>query len=328
MQSLRCHRLYATFALALLLVLPGAHAVVFFNTSDPNYNTTAPTGDFVNSGWQYEGVFGDNLGTAIAPQYFITAAHVPAEATFTRLGLFTGGVDISYAVDTAAFSGAGFYTVAGTDLRVYKITGTFDTWAELYTGNSEAGALATVHGKGGERGGEIYLGADLKGWYGTGTNRVPRWGTNEITGIVPDAFSPVGDLLVADFNALGGVNEAMLTGNDSGGGLFINDGGTWRLAGINYAVDGTFNTTPSDTGAFNGALFDIGGYYVGQGTSWDFIPDGTTDVPQSLYASRISTYADQLKSVTGVPEPGSALLLVTVLVFGSIRRRNRVNNRM
>ena len=304
-----------------------AQALVFFDTSDTSHNTTAPAGTYADSGWRYEGVFGDNLGTVIAPQYFLTAAHVPVETTFTRLGIFTGGSDESYTVDSTAFSGAGYYTLPGTDLRLYKITGSFTDWAELYTGSAETGLTAVVHGKGGARGSEVYLdagfGPELKGWLGTGTDRVPRWGTNQITGVIPDASSPVGDLLSADFDALAGTDEAMLTGNDSGGGLFVKDvDGVWRLAGVNYAVDGAFNTAPTDTGAFNGALFDKGGYWEGQGSNWDFNLNLPVDVSQSFYASRITTSADQLKTITGVPEPGS-LLLVLLLAVTSVRRRRR-----
>lgn len=52
------------------------HAVLFYSTSDPIHNTTAPTGSLTNSGWQYEGEWNGFLGTAIAPRYFITAKHV------------------------------------------------------------------------------------------------------------------------------------------------------------------------------------------------------------------------------------------------------------
>ncbi|HYT58734.1 MAG TPA: hypothetical protein VEL06_01090, partial [Haliangiales bacterium] len=60
----------------LLLSASSVNAVLFYSTGDPNYNTSAPTGSLTNSGWQYQGIWGDFLGTPIAPKYFITAQHV------------------------------------------------------------------------------------------------------------------------------------------------------------------------------------------------------------------------------------------------------------
>jgi hypothetical protein len=52
------------------------HAIVFISTGDSGYNTTAPTGDLLDSGWQYQGVGGSFLGTPISEHHFITATHV------------------------------------------------------------------------------------------------------------------------------------------------------------------------------------------------------------------------------------------------------------
>jgi len=52
------------------------HAVLFYATGDPTYNTLPPGGNLTNSGWQFEGLWGGFLGTPIAPNYFIAAQHV------------------------------------------------------------------------------------------------------------------------------------------------------------------------------------------------------------------------------------------------------------
>ena len=62
--------------LALLLNLISARAIIFYSTGDLNYNTTAPSGTLASSGWQYEGTWGDFIGTPIALKYFITASHI------------------------------------------------------------------------------------------------------------------------------------------------------------------------------------------------------------------------------------------------------------
>lgn len=301
-----------------------AHAILFYDTADSSHNTTAPTGLYENSGWQYQGIFGDNLGTAIGQNFFITAAHVSVESTFVQTSLFTGAADMTYHVDTSAFGGLGYYDIGGSDLRIYQTVESFSDWAQLYTGGLEVGSTVVMFGLGGARGSEVLLntgsGDELKGWLGTQSDGTARWGTNTITSVLPSLFSPSGgELLIADFNALPGTNEATFTGNDSGGGVFILDGGVWKLAGINYAVDGTFNTTPSDSGAFNAALFDKGGYYEGSGFNWTYNPDLPVNDPSSLYMSRLSSSVAEIQSVVTVPEPSSAWMVI----LGFILRRRR-----
>lgn len=314
--------------LVAILGLLGAHsaqAILFYDTADSSHNTTAPTGIYENSGWQYQGIFGDNLGTAIGQNFFITAAHVSVESTFVQTSLFTGVADITYNVDASAFGGLGYQDIAGTDLRIYQTVESFGNWAQLYTGGLEVGNAVVMFGLGGARGSEVLLdsgsGDELKGWYGTASDGTARWGTNTISGVLPSIFSPSGgELLIADFNALPGTDEATFTGNDSGGGVFILDGGVWKLAGVNYAVDGTFNTTPSDSGAFNAALFDKGGYYEGSGFNWTHNPDLPVDNPSGLYMSRLSSSMAEIQSVVTVPEPGTCWLVLMACI---LRRRRR-----
>jgi hypothetical protein len=69
----------------LICFLPTAQAVILLDTGDPNFNTTAPTGELAGSGWQYEGLWVSFLGTAVASNFFITAKHVGGSVgdTFT-----------------------------------------------------------------------------------------------------------------------------------------------------------------------------------------------------------------------------------------------------
>jgi len=317
-------RLSGFVAAALALVMAtSARAVLFYDTADSLHNTTAPGGVYADSGWQYEGVFGAFLGTAIASNYFITAAHIGVAGTiFTQTNTFTGVPDAIYNIDTSAFSGAGYYDLPGTDLRLYKTMESFANWAPLYEGNLEVGMTGVVTGNGGARGNDVLLGAELKGWLPQSSIGVTRWGTNTISDWVPNALSPVGDLLVANFDALPSTDEAMLSSGDSGGAFFINDGGIWKLAGINYAVDGGFNTSPTNVGAFSAALFDKGGYWQGQDPTWEFNPDTSpVDTPSSFYVSRISTSASLINGITGVPEPSSILLLLAALGCSTRRKR-------
>ena len=71
----------------------------------------------------------------------------------------------------------------------------------------------------------------------------------------------------------------------------------WKLAGINYGVDGPFDTndTVGDGSAFDAALFDVGGYYTGSDTGgWNQQTDTPLDSSSSAYGSRISTSASAI----------------------------------
>ncbi len=311
-------------ALLAFLCLSAApcRAIVFEATADPTHNTTAPTGAYTNSGWQYEGNYGSYLGTMIAPQYFITAQHIGiAGSTFTQSSLFSGGVSTTYNIDTSANGGTGYWDIAGTDLRIFKIQQTFSTYAPLYTGSSETGLTMEINGKGGPRGADVLVGGVLHGWQDTNPDGTARWGTNTVSGIYSSA---IGDLLTASFSASGTAEESTLSNGDSGGGVFVDDGGIWKLAGVNYSIDGMFDTNNvvGDGSEFNAALFDRGGLYQGSDAfGWTKITDLPLDNPSSMYASRISTSAASIMSITAVPEPQSALLIVLALSVGLLQRR-------
>lgn len=310
-----------TATLRRLMLLAGAlmawteaslHAVILYDTGDPLANTTAPTGIYQDSGWDFQGTYGGFLGTKIAPQYFITAQH---------FGLAGGNVfDGTYTIDTSANGGVGYWNISGTDLRVFKINEVFSTYAPIYTGSSEVGMAVVVFGRGGPRGSEVMMGSDLKGWYHTGADGVMRWGNNDVSSVVNFGN---GDLLRMSFDPISGQNEATLSSGDSGGGVFVNDGGVWKLVGINYGVDGQFDTNNvTDDNEFDAALFDRGGYYQGSdagGWSSSTLPPGSA---ASFYASRISDSAAEIESIiaTPVPEPGSAVLVMLAAV-GLWRRR-------
>lgn len=300
-----------------------ARAVVFYETADPNYNSTAPNAAYADSGWQYQGLFGGFLGTMISPQLFITATHVGVQSgTFVSSAAFNGTADVIYTIDAAANGGAGYWDIAGTDLRIYKVNEVFTNYAELYSGSDELGQSLVTIGRGGPRGTEVLVGADLKGWRTGGSDGITRWGTNQVSGVTS---SPVGDLLVAEFDAITTQHEAFLASGDSGGGVFIREAGTWKLAGINYAIDGGFDTNSviGDGSGFTGALFDIGGLYAGSDAAgWSLIPDQPTDQSQQLYASRISSNASAINAVIqSVPEPSSLVLLFASAGFAFRRRR-------
>jgi MYXO-CTERM domain-containing protein len=307
----------------LLLLSPSAWAVIFYSTADPAHNReTAPGGALAGSGWQYQGLFGSYLGTAISPNHLGVAS-----STFVSKDYFNGASDITYAINTTVNSGLGYWNIAGTDLRVFQITGTFSSYAPLYTAGDEVGNDLVVMGRGTQRGTTVTLGVNDIGWRWGSADLKARWGTNQVAAAVSLSGA---DCLYATFDADVGGDEAHLSVGDSGGAVFINDGGVWKLAGINYSVDGNWDyNAVVDAYEFRAALFDARGMYVGtDGTgpnpipNWTLVEDDGVPVPSGFYSTRISSYKNQIYGITGVPEPG-ALTLVALAGLFALRRSRR-----
>ncbi len=288
-------------ALALAGTFP-CHAVVFFDSPDITRNReTAPGGALTGSGWQFQGEFGGFLGTMISSKHFITASHlgVPS-STFVSRAHFNGSSDVTFNVNTTANGGTGFWQIAGTDLRIFEIDETFSSFAPLYSGTDEAGKDLVVMGRGTQRGATVDLSGVTKGWRPGTADQAARWGTNVVSATV--TFEGA-EYLQADFDALPGTDEAHLTGGDSGGAVFLRDDGVWKLAGINFAVDGSWDFNGvADGNGFSASLFDAERLYVGSDANgWTLIPDESADVPSSFYSTRISSYRGIIEGITGVP---------------------------
>jgi len=267
--------------LALMLLSPRAlHAVIFASTDDPAHNTTEPTGALAGSGWQFQGVWNGFVGTPVSPRHFITARHA-------------GGV----VGNAFQFRGESYLAVGvtnnGTDLNVWEIAGTLPAFAPLYPGENPAGQPVVIFGRGTRRGSEVVVNDQLKGWSWGGADGVLRWGENVVAG-------KYGGLLKFNFDRDAGPNEGHLSSGDSGGGIFVNDHGIWKLAGISYAVEGPWKLTSAGT-PFNGAIVDKGGLYRGS----TFYPDTEADGPSAFYATPIAAHIDWLASVLALPKPES-----------------------
>ncbi|MFN2508794.1 MAG: hypothetical protein ABR589_08485, partial [Chthoniobacterales bacterium] len=273
-------------AVGLLLALVNARAVILLRTADPEANTFGPTapGD-VESGWDYQGFWGDFLGTPIAPHFFVSAAHVGHQGTF----VFRGA---NYAVVQ------GFHDPA-TDLMIWEVAEEFPEFAPLYSRRDEVGRRMIEFGRGTQRGAAVRLNGAMRGWYWGAADKRQRWGANIVSAIL--SYAPDNDLLVAKFNKRGLPNECHLSSGDSGGAAFIKDGDTWKLAGINFAVDGPFYTSPDEGTKFDAALFDARGFYYQENDTFQRI-SGPRRVPSALYPTRISTRLAWIASVLAAPK--------------------------
>jgi hypothetical protein len=259
-----------------------AEAVMLFGTDNPDINTTAPDETLAGSGWQFEGRWGPFLGTAIAPQFFVSAKHI---------GNAGNSVFTFQNVDYEVVSGA---ADPYSDLVIWRINGTFPEFAPLYTASDEPGKHLVVIGRGTQRGSEVVLNNTARGWNWGAADYVQRWGENDVAKIVTN--SSLGNFLYVTFDKFQTANESHLSTGDSGGAVFIQQNSTWKLAGINYAVDDLF-TTPSESAKFNSAIYDARGYYDEDAPDHFVLIDGANPVPTGFYSTRISSNLGWIYSV-------------------------------
>ena len=123
-----------------------------------------------------------------------------------------------------------------------------------------------------------------------------------------------------------GVGGSTLAAGDSSGGVFINDGGVWKLAGINYGVDGNYSQTANGS-YFGGAVFDKRGLYEGTSSDNFFWANSGPSISSDSYATRVSSRFAFIQSATQgqvVPEPGAWLLMAVGV--GALALAQRVRN--
>jgi hypothetical protein len=280
------HRIGLAALVALLAGGP-ARALIFFSTGDPAFNTRPPTGKLADCGWQWVGTWGGFQGTAIGPHQFIAARH-------------TGGlVGDAFMLNGVKFTVSAFFDDTGDDLRICMVHGTFRSWAPLYRGRNEAGKVLVVIGRGLGRGPRVELGGRLNGWQWGGGRGPMRWGQSRVAAVV-DGGPVWGSLLLALFEPSDNPNEADVATGDSGGPVFVRNGGRWELAGVAAAADGPFSRTGAD-GGFQAAIFDGRGLYSRDNEGhWRKI-EGADRVPTGFYATRVSTRVAWIDSVLREP---------------------------
>lgn len=295
---MRTH-LWAGLAMATALVAgPAAYGVIIYD--DPDGRVAGP---FDDNGSQYVGAWGVGGGVAIAPNYVLTAKH---------LGGGVGG--------TFTFGGSGYAVtevtdIAGSDLRLLRVAGTLPRYTTLYAGDAVNDPV-TIVGRGPHMQGAVVDqngGPGANGWLWGGGAGTLNWGENRV-----DGRMTLGNgyrVLHFDFDAETGIQEAMYTGGDSGGGMFVFDfaTGAWQVAGIGYAIDG-FSTTDDDSGDFNGAIYDATGLFFRNGDA--------ASGSQWGYASEVAYYRDAILGAMIIPEPAT-LALAAAAGLAVLGRRER-----
>lgn len=290
-------------------------------------NTSAPTDPGLGERWNQVGNFSSYLGTPIASQFFLTAKH---------LGNLTGQA-ITFP-DSTSYTTTAQFADPNSDLAIYQISGTFpnDKIVPMYSGAFTFNQSMTIFGRGRSRTDTAVVGqkssppgsTENKGWtWGSSTgNR--SWGTNTLDGLttLPGANAGAGVQLVWDFDVGGGSSQGVLATNDSGGPVFMQEGGIWKLAGINYAV-GPISVRETAAGpTLEAAVYDYGGLYLLVNGTWTLQSASGGDKPAVSYSSSVPDNAAWVQSIVTVPVPepaGLALVGAAAVAAGAlIRRRN------
>jgi len=298
--------------IALLGWSPAARAVVVLSGSS---NTSAPGGQpYFNNVGVVNGASGIYLGN----RWVLSAAHVagtlPAAATF-------GG--INYSTVSGSYQrlhNPGGYTSL-TDLALFRLTtDPLLPTVSIATSSPTMGADVMMIGRGRDQAASITYwdvtvnpgdandvwtpvaagGHDREGYQTLGSRTI-RWGENDVATIgqvfnytfnseTVDVFS-----FTTSYDLGAKIHEAQAVAGDSGGAVFVDNGGTWSLNGVMLTV-----------------------------LLYETQPDGnrTAVIGNETVMADLSVYRSEILSITAIPEPGSAVLcLFGVSVLLVIRRR-------
>ena len=286
-------------ASVLFFSAQSARALIVYgaDTGGTTDNTQAPAN---GAPWNYVVNIDGNSGASgvyLGDGYVITANHVTGPLASVSISGSVYAIDQSYAP----------MQIGGADIKLLRIIGDpgLAPIPLIGANDNDTGKDATVIGWGVGKGTEV----TNQGWnWADDSTRMERWGLNT-TG--SNYVSSGGlSLLYTEFNRPGAVlggssageDEASLSLGDSGGGLFIKYGNTWKLTGIVAAVD-----TPGQ------ALYD---------------KDALTpfDQPGRSYYTPVKLYRNDITQMTlAIPEPSTTglLLAATATWLGSVRRRSR-----
>ncbi len=279
---------------ASLLAAASSHGVIL-SGGDGTQNTTAPIG---GQGWDYVGRITGSAPsgvTYIDNDWFITAYHI--QVLDSPTGVLLGGS--SYSIDAGSWTRLTNSVGGDADLAMFRVTTDVALpGLSIAAASLSNGTGLTMIGNGrnrqiGETQWNVNTAPDPWTWVevGSGGNAAgykwdagstKRWGTNTkeaSAGLINDGFG-ITDMFYTDFDST--PDEAQGATFDSGGGVFVDNGGDWELAGLMLTTV-QFSGQPASTAVYG----DL------------------------TYSADLAFYADQINTTTAIPEP-------SVLAFGFI----------
>ena len=334
-------RLKAGLAVAVVgLLLSGpAPAVIVTDTTD---NTSRPPDD---PGWDNVGVIRNSTGIYLGNRWVMTPAHVGAASIdFPEVGVFEHVPESVVRLRNPDEPGLSDQT----DILLFQLNEDPGLPPLMISKNSPPiGAEAIVVGHGKDR--EDELTYWTSSWretdppsrfsgFKTESSNSLRWGTNlveddelfgrrEFDDDITTVVQTTGDViaLITEYDYNEGNSDRSVTSdgefitayesqavtNDSGGPLFVRNGGAWELAGMAVAVDGLNNNQPDVTRT---AVFGSITYHADLATYRDQIVDrvvpGDFDDDGQLSAADIdlmtlASLADQYQARFDLNRDGS-----------------------
>lgn len=285
----RIFSLLAFGALAAISTSAGA-STIRTDKADSLYTTLATLPEYSGVGKVIHST-ASGSGTLISSQWVLTAAHMVKDKSALQFVLGGTTYTADYSTYYSGYDTSNYYG----DLALVHISSAISgvTYATLYSGTTSD--LVSNHQT------ATYVGY---GYNGTGTSgfTTNTYGTkrafqNKIDEIASDYIStwPANDLL-SDFDSPGGAKthigdgeplslEGNIAPGDSGGGVFVNIGGTTYLAGVISLLGSTDGTKNANYGDFSMSV-------------------SVTDFSSWIY-STMSAYE------ATIPEPASMSLLLS-----------------
>jgi hypothetical protein len=248
--------LHLLLAVALLAASPAA--AILIDSGDGTGNVTAPPND---PGWENVGRAGLNA-VYVGYGWMLTAAHVSLAG---GQALLAGKLYPIAAPSIVVFAQD---ANNDADLQAFRI----DPWPRhlpLLPIRQQTPGLDTpvvMIGTAFPRGPATrWRGIDGYEWDIVAGPK--RWGTNDIGGVVSQGSPPTNaitldingrptEVLVTDFTEGTGGDECAVTLGDSGGALFVDEAGSWELAGIHVAR-GSFPDQPAETTLYENLSYSV-----------------------------------------------------------------------
>ncbi len=283
---------YLLFVALLALATP-AHAILTLGNDGRLLLTD--TGNRAGNGASFLGKWGNFIGTAIAPRYFLTAAHVG------------GGIGDAFVMDGRKHVADQVMVIPGTDLAIWRVRDDLPRWAPLYDKPDEPGKEVMLYGRGCARGRPLIVARTPRGWLWGGEDGRFSWGRNRVAGI---AKIPGNDEVLAfAFDQGGGDERGTVGKGDSGGAVFMQDAATWKLAAVIYASGGQYSRVAEGRKPFMAALYDARGLYQNVGGAWTRLdPDASEPAPTLAFATRVSPHITAIRRIIGTRESGATHL--------------------